>query len=127
MIEQWLELKETITELRDNNGTGTQQEICKFLVNMMDVLEKQMQEFKTWSLDDAREDFIYNVYNILDCLPTNDEANRIIDSFDRVTSGIRQESVLDKLRAEIKTMSGDIETIADVLDIVDKYKAGSEE
>lgn len=44
MTEQWQELKETITEMRDNDGTGTQQEVCKFLVNYMDVLEKQMQE-----------------------------------------------------------------------------------
>ncbi len=44
MTEQWQELKETITELRDNDGTGTQQEVCKFLANLMDVLEKQMQE-----------------------------------------------------------------------------------
>ena len=44
MNEQWQELKETITELRDNDGTGTQQEVCKFLVNYMDVLEKQIQE-----------------------------------------------------------------------------------
>jgi hypothetical protein len=36
------------------------------------------------------------------------------------------ESVLDKIRAEIKTMSGDIETIADVLEIIDKYRAESE-
>jgi len=43
MTEQWQELKETIIELRDNDGTGTQQEICKFLANYMDVLEKQMQ------------------------------------------------------------------------------------
>lgn len=42
MIEQWQELKETITEMHDNNGTGTQQEVCKFLVNYMDVLEKQI-------------------------------------------------------------------------------------
>ncbi len=42
MKEQWRELKETITELRDNDGTGTQQEVCKFLVNLMDTLEKQM-------------------------------------------------------------------------------------
>lgn len=42
MIEQWQELKETIIELRDNDGTGTQQEVCKFLANLMDVLEKQM-------------------------------------------------------------------------------------
>ena len=44
MTEQWQELKETITEMRDNNGTGTQQKVCKFLANLMDVLEKQMQE-----------------------------------------------------------------------------------
>ena len=44
MTEQWQELKETITEMRDNDGTGTQQEVCKFLANYMDVLEKQMQE-----------------------------------------------------------------------------------
>lgn len=44
MTEQWQELKETIIELRDNDGTGTQQEICKFLVNYMDVLEKQMRD-----------------------------------------------------------------------------------
>ena len=44
MTEQWQELKETIIEMRDNDGTGTQQEVCKFLANLMDVLEKQMQE-----------------------------------------------------------------------------------
>lgn len=47
MTEQWQELKETITEMRDNDGTGTQQEVCKFLANLMGVLEKQMQEPKT--------------------------------------------------------------------------------
>lgn len=44
MIEQWKELKKTIIEMRDNGGIGTQQEVCKFLANMMDILEKQMQE-----------------------------------------------------------------------------------
>ena len=44
MNDQWQELKETITEMRDNDGTGTQQEVCKFLVNLMEILEKQMQE-----------------------------------------------------------------------------------
>lgn len=44
MTEQWQELKETITEMRDNGGTGTQQEVCRFLVNLMETLEKQMQE-----------------------------------------------------------------------------------
>ena len=44
MIEQWQELKETIIEMCDNDGTGTQQEVCKFLVNLMDILEKQMSD-----------------------------------------------------------------------------------
>lgn len=44
MNEQWEELKETIIELRDNDGTGTQQEVCGFLANLMNVLEKQIQE-----------------------------------------------------------------------------------
>ena len=43
MNDQWKELKETIIELRDNDGTGTQQEVCKFPTNYMDILEKQMQ------------------------------------------------------------------------------------
>ena len=42
--EQWQELKETITEMCDNGGTGTQQEVCKFLTNYMEILEKQMQQ-----------------------------------------------------------------------------------
>ena len=39
---------------------------------------------------------------------------------------LEQEPILDKIRAEIKSMSGDIETIADVLQIIDKYKAEKE-
>lgn len=42
MTEQWQELKETIIEMRDNDGTGTQKEVCKFLANLMEILEKQM-------------------------------------------------------------------------------------
>lgn len=49
------------------------------------------QEPNTWSLDDAREDFMNDVYSELGFLPTNEEANRIIDIFDRVTSSIGQE------------------------------------
>ena len=53
MTEQWQELKETITEMRDNDGTSTQQEVCKFLANYMEILEKQMQQ-----LTDAKETII---------------------------------------------------------------------
>ena len=44
--DEWQELKETIIEMRDNDGTGTQQDACKFLANYMEVLEKQMREPK---------------------------------------------------------------------------------
>lgn len=43
MTDQWQELKETIIEMRDNDGTGTQQEVCKFLVDYMNILEKQKE------------------------------------------------------------------------------------
>lgn len=42
----WQELKEAIIEMRDNDGTGTQQEVCKFLANYMDNLEKQIRNDK---------------------------------------------------------------------------------
>lgn len=102
---------------------------------------KQLKE-QTWSLDDAREDFMYDVYKTLESLPTNDEANRIIEVFDRVTSGIRQEPILDKIRDEIEQnileemvvdcSGGEYERTVStidldvVLEIIDKYRAESE-
>lgn len=46
MTDQWQELKETIIEIRDNNEFehGDVTLMCRFLVNYMEVLEKQMQE-----------------------------------------------------------------------------------
>ena len=44
MEEQWQELKETIIELRDNDGTLSQQEVCRFLANLMEVLEQQEKQ-----------------------------------------------------------------------------------
>lgn len=95
------------------------------------------QEPNTWSLDDAREDFMHDVYNALDFLPTNEEANRIIDIFDRVTSSIEQKAILDKIRAEIEQLrlhkaqflTNDNKVCIDsqeVLNILDRYKAESE-
>lgn len=39
--EKWDELKETIIEMRDSGGTAAQNVVCKFLTNLMDVLEKE--------------------------------------------------------------------------------------
>ena len=33
------ELRETLTEMSMNGGTGNQHDICKFLLNLMDVIE----------------------------------------------------------------------------------------
>ena len=43
--QNWQELKETITELRDSDGTLSQQEVCKFLVRYMEVLENNVNDF----------------------------------------------------------------------------------
>lgn len=44
MKKQWRMLKETIAEIRDNNKFDNEDvsSICKFLVNYMNILEKQM-------------------------------------------------------------------------------------
>lgn len=55
--------------------------------NCKKIIEALKKEPNTWSLDDAREDFMRDVYNELDFLPTNEEANRIIDIFDRIIKG----------------------------------------
>ena len=39
--EQWQDLKDTVVELRDNNGTLTQQETCQFLARLMEIIETQ--------------------------------------------------------------------------------------
>jgi hypothetical protein len=128
--------EEAITRIKEHKIIHKMDEpraiyISKALDMAIKALE---QESKVWSLDDAREDFVYDVYNTLDFLPTNDEANRIIDSFDRVTSNIKQESVLDKIRAEIEQKARPNEIggrgngksirygLCMALDIIDKYR-----
>ena len=66
--------------------------------------------------DDEYEEFIEEKMSIIDYV------NAYTD--EGVTTA---DDVLDKIRAEIKAMSGDIETIADVLKIIDKYKSESED
>lgn len=39
--EKWDELKETIIEMRDSGGTAAQNVCCKFLTNLMEILEKE--------------------------------------------------------------------------------------
>ena len=79
MNEQWQELKETITEMRDNDGTGTQQEVCKFLADLMDILEKQMQEpsgdlISRQAVFDAIEDDNRN--GMWSCFVSDDDAQK---------------------------------------------------
>ena len=42
--ERWKELKDTIIVMRDNGGTGTQEVVCKFLVNLMGIIERENGE-----------------------------------------------------------------------------------
>ena len=105
MNEQWQELKETIIEMRDNDGTGTQQEVCKFLANLMDVLEKQMKEPKTDVLDKIRAEIdSYGAIWVEYKIPGN--THRDIENI--------VENVLKQAKEQ-------------VLEIIDKYKAESED
>ena len=92
MKEQWQELKETVIEMRDNDGIGTQQEVCKFLANLMNVLEKQMQE----PCEDcvSREAVIQAMYDLCDTGETlkenvwrdNPHIDTIIDTIENLPS-----------------------------------------
>lgn len=95
MIEQWQELKETITELRDNDGTGTQQEVCKFLVNYMGVLEKQMQG----PCDDAISR--QAVLNTLDRMDKALDTDRTVESYKELLTECYK--VLPPVKQEPKT------------------------
>jgi hypothetical protein len=100
--EEKTNLLNELLEYEENNDIGnlTRAERREFQQWISEALEQQSN---TWSLDDAREDFMCDVYNVLDFLPTNNEANRIIDSFDRVTSGLKRESCEDCIsRADAK-------------------------
>jgi hypothetical protein len=117
MIEQWQELKETITELRDNDGTGTQQEVCKFLANYMEVLEKQMPEpfdIETY----CKEHFCVMVDK---------------DVWEKAEKALKQEPILDKIRDEIREFSvvdesGTYRISTYLVDqIIDKYRGEEDE
>lgn len=36
---RWKELRECITEMSTNGGTGSQQDVCRYLAHLMDVIE----------------------------------------------------------------------------------------
>lgn len=49
------ELRETLTEMSMNGGTGNQHDVCKFLLNLMDVIEKNFNECgipEDWRVDE---------------------------------------------------------------------------
>ena len=66
------------------------------------------------------ECYVFNPLNF-------DRTTRINTALDVAVETLEKEPIIDKIRAEIKAMSGDIETIADVLAVIDKYKAESED
>lgn len=102
--EDCISRKAVIEEMEKRHAEGDY--ITKGFINSLPSVTPQ--EPKTWSLDDARENFMSDVYNVLDFLSTNNEANRIIDSFDRVTSGIKQESMWVPVSEKLPTQKESI-------------------
>ena len=101
-----------------------------------------LEKYKTESKEDyyvKRADALNMAIKALEQEPRKDEViltkkeygELVSSEFDNgytkgYTEALEQNDVLDKIRAEIKTMSGDVETLSDVLDVVDKYKAERE-
>lgn len=38
---KWNQLRDTISEMAENGGTGTQEDVCRYLLKYMDVLEQE--------------------------------------------------------------------------------------
>lgn len=57
---------------------------------------------------------------------SNGQRDLIINFIENLPSIQSMPKVLDKIRAEVRSMSGDIETLSDVICIIDKYRAESE-
>ena len=146
MTEQWQELKETIIEMRDNGGTGAQQEVCKFLANYMEILEKQTQQSCEDCISrEATIEAIYKKYiggkDAIENAPINDlYAEGLVEAVDAVwdmpsvTPKAEQKAVLGKIRAEIEQITDTMGVSynqyvskIDVLQIIDKYKADKED
>lgn len=103
--EEIIEFSEMKAELEPEN-----EDIYEAVIKVLE------QEPDTWSLEDAREDFVDDVYDTLDFF----EANQIIDSFDRVTSSIRREpcedcisreAVLDLAKKGVLISNGNYESV----------------
>ena len=60
-------------------------------------------------VDAVREDFITNVYRVLDADPTNDRANAIIDAFDSLPTVCREQPEVD-FEEEWEKFNGWMET-----------------
>lgn len=151
MKEQWQELKETITEMRDNDGTGTQHEVCKFLANLMNVLEKQMWIPVSKRLPEEKNWYIvtkgFGKYHWIDdayfdgetWLERRAEWRKLVYAYDIIAwmskpqpyyeeeKVLEQEDVFDKIKAEVEKLPVTDTAVRLVTEILDKYKAESEE
>ena len=150
MKEQWQELKETITEMRDNDRTDTQHEVCKFLANLMDVLEKQMwilvskrlPEKKGWYIvtkECGKYHFIDDAYFDGETwLEQRLEWRKLVYAYDIIAwmpkpqpyyeekKALEQEDVFDKMKTEVENLPITDTAVRLVTEILDKHKAESE-
>lgn len=81
MTEQWQKLKETITELRENCDTGTQQEVCKFLADLMNLLEEPMEDSNEW-IPVSKRAIVAMLEKLVDCIISEPEVKSKNGKFD---------------------------------------------
>ena len=97
-----------------------EQEPCEDVVSRTEVLN--LVRFNAFHVKSQ----IKAIENMPSVTPQEQKPMIEIDLYSVINQKYIEREVLDKISAEIKTMSGDIETIADVLQIIYKYKVESE-
>ena len=70
--------------MRDNGGTGTQQDVCKFLANYMEVLEKQMQ--RPWEDCISRVEAIDKLTKLYNMVLDDINVRDIVGALERLPS-----------------------------------------
>ncbi len=86
IVELRKELPDTIEHLNDEESgfaRGQQYELTAIEAEILCLKQEQPETSNNLvDVDAVREDFIREVYRVLDADPTNDRANAIIDAFD---------------------------------------------
>lgn len=104
----------------------TNEAIKEYLANEKKKWEKEQKaiEGSFVNVDDVRDEFIQDIYRILDADPTNDRANQIIDVFDTLPTVQIEQKPVDTTELEMKRHNeGYVKGVHDAYDNVNQARS----